>query len=131
MLLLLCSICKSLVLPKGHITANKIYFLNLCQFWAFCELQTRWIVKLLLITEFAYYIAKNTSTLHIIWAELLLLFMHFQIEDIITSALSTIKSHLFISFTYYCQSSIYQTGAGIQKYDINATKELRKRTLTI
>ena len=30
---------------------------------------------------------------------------------------------------YYCQSSIYKEEADIQKYDINATKELYKCTM--
>ena len=55
----------------------------------------------------------------------------FQIADAIASALSTKRFQLFISSTYYCRSSTYQEGAGVQEYNTNATRELRKRTLAI
>ena len=37
-ILLLRPICKPTTLSKGQIAANKVYFLSIYQFWAFCEL---------------------------------------------------------------------------------------------
>ena len=52
--------------------------------------------------ECIYNIAKNVSILYEFWAELLLLIMHFWIEDTIASALFTKRFQLFISSIYYC-----------------------------
>ena len=46
-----------------------------------CELQTRWVARLFLIAESAYYIAKNASMLHAFWAKLWLLLTRF-LQDI-------------------------------------------------
>ena len=72
--------------------------------------------------EFAYYNANNASFLHAFRAELSLLPTRFRIEDAIASALSTTRSHLFISSTCYCRSSTYQEGAGVQDRYANASQ---------
>ena len=75
--LLLRPICKPATLMKGWIAASKAYLLSFHQFWAFCELQTRWVARPLSKIESAYYIAKNASTLCAFQAKLLLLPTYF------------------------------------------------------